>query len=715
MIVVPILLLLQGQNVTHTFSFTPPKPVERVNVAGTFNGWDRNATPLHRAGDAWTVSLSLAPGKHRYKFVLNGDTWVTDPRAQANEGDGTGNVNSVLLIAPEDYNRPASPNDGVVATSALRHEANQDLNFDRGFLTLSLRARPGDLEKVRVAVKGAGEVAMQGAESDELYRRYTARIPWNRKQDFSYHFELEDGGKNFVFGERGFGDASDYRIDAKNFHPLEVPSWVEQSVLYQIFPDRFADGDKSNDPPNVQPWDAKPTYSNRFGGDVAGVRQHLDYLQSLGVKAVYFNPVFEAGSNHRYDTIDYLRIDPQIGTNEEFGALTREMKRRGIRTIVDGVFNHTSTKFFAFDDVVKNGAASKYTGWYTFKGFPVKVQDPPNYVAWFNYPSMPKVNHANPEFRQYLLNVPKFWAQHADIAGWRLDVANEVPMDFWRDFRRTLKSMDPNNWILGEEWGDASRWLQGDQWDSVMDYPFRGAVLNFVGKEGSGKPSELLDRLMAAYARYAPQVSRNAMNMLSSHDTPRILTMCGGDRDLAKLAATIQFTWPGTPSIYYGDELGMEGDKDPDNRRGMAWDRVTKDNDFLAHYRKLVELRNSNPVLQSGDPVRLFADDAEGTAGYARELDGKVAVVLLNRSGVSHKISASLQRLSRRNLNLVDALSGKAVSASSSGQIQITLAPKSAAVLIPHSGLTRHYRIGAGSRRTATAPPASIAITRGNS
>jgi glycosidase len=703
----PLLAFVQAQTVPHTFTFVPPQPVRQVNVAGTFNNWDKNATPLKRSGDAWTVNLSLSPGKHRYKFVLDGETWVTDPKAQANEGDGNGNVNSVLLIVPADYARPASPRDGQVAVSALEHQTQVPyFNFDRGRLTLSLRTRPNDVAGAKVVVKGVGEFPMEGSDVDELYRRYTAGIPWDRKRDLSYHFELADGGKTFVYGKAGFGDPTDYRVDAKSFHPFEVPQWVEKGVIYQIFPDRFANGDPQNDPKGVEPWDAKPTYSNRFGGDVAGVRQHLDYLQGLGIKTVYFNPVFRAGSNHRYDTFDYLKIDPEIGTNEEFGALTREMRRRGIRTVLDGVFNHTATKFFAFDDVVRNGAASKYTGWYTFKGFPVKVQEHPNYVAWFDYPSMPKVNHANPEFRRYLLDVPKFWSQNAAIAGWRLDVANEVPMDFWRDFRRELKARDRDTWILGEEWGDATRWLQGDQWDSVMDYPFRGAVLNFVGKDGSGRPSDLLTGLMASYTRYAPQVSRNAMNLISSHDTPRILSMCGGDKELAKLAATIQFTWAGTPSIYYGDELGMAGEKDPDNRRGMEWGRAIAGNDVLAHYRRLIALRNSSPVLQSGDPVVLDADDAAGTAVYARVLDPRkeqFAIVAVNRSSVSRKFATSLRRFSRRTLDIVDALGDRPVSVSPEGQVLITLAPKSAAVLIPRPGSPRHSRLGTGSRRPASA------------
>jgi len=696
--------------ISHTFTLVPPRPAKKVNLAGAFNGWDKAATPMTLGADGktWTITVPLKPGKYGYKFVLDGEEWITDPHGR-NEGDGNGNTNSILLIVPGDYVGTASPNDGVIATSALQHVTQVPyLNFDHGRLTLSLRTRPNDLANTAVVVKGLGTFPMTGVNTDEFYRLNTASIPWDRKGDLVYHFELTDGGKTFDFGPNGIG-AGDFKVSAKEFRPFEVPNWVEKGVIYQIFPDRFDNGDKKNDPANVVPWNSVPTYGNHFGGDIAGVRKHLGYLKALGISTVYFNPVFQSSSNHRYDTIDYLKIDPEIGTNEEFGQVTREMKRMGIRTVVDGVFNHTATKFFAFNDVVQKGAKSPYTKWYTFQSFPVKVQENPNYVAWFNYPSMPKINQANPETRAYLLNVPKFWAKNAAIAGWRLDVANEVPMDYWRDFRKTVKKIDRNNWILGEEWGDANRWLTGDQWDSVMDYPFRGAILDFVGKDGGGKPSQLLSSLMGVYGMYAPQVSRNAMNLLGSHDTPRIRTMCGGDADLAKLAAAIQFTWPGTPSIYYGDELGMEGDKDPDNRRVMDWPNASSGNPFLSFYQRLIQIRNETPALQSGDPVVLSTDDGQGTAVYGRVLDGdkgEVAIVAINRSSEARQVTISAGRLTKRTISFIDALGDRKVTPTGSGNLLVNLAPKSAAVLIPQSGLSLLSRPGAGMHQVPVAPSA---------
>lgn len=678
----------QAETVAHTFSVTLDRPATQVYLAGTFNNWDKRATKMALGPDGKTYSTTvrLQPGKHQYKFVLDEDTWIVDPTGKC-EPDGNGNTNSVLLILPKDYIADAKPSDSVIAESALLHSTEAPyFNYDRGRLTLSLRARPNDLDAAELQLDGDVRIKMRFEKIDDLYGRYIVSVPWDRKKDFEYAFYVKSGYRPGLFGPKGLSasmrDVPRFKI-AKGYQPFEVPKWVERSVLYQIFPDRFENGDKSNDPKDVEPWDAKPEYFNRYGGDVAGVRKRMGHLSSLGVNCVYFNPIFKAPSNHRYDATDYLTLDPTFGTNDDFARLTRELKAKGIKTVLDGVYNHTAVDFFAFADVRQKGKDSQYADWYTFHSFPVQVKENPNYVAWFNFPSMPKLNLSNPKTREYMLNIPRFWDQKAEIAGWRLDVANEVQMDFWRDFRKVVKGIDRDNWIVGEVWGDGSPWLKGDQWDSVMNYRFRGAVLGFVGAEGSGRPSEFLNGLMSVYNSYAPQVSRNMMNLLGSHDTPRILTLCGGDRDLAKLAAVIQFTWVGAPSIYYGDELGMEGDKDPDNRRGMRWDLATSQNDFLALYRRLVKLRRENRALQSGDPHPMFSDDAQGTLAYARVLDNDFALVAVNRSAEVREVSIPLAGFPTRHSTYTDALTGRTVKVGADRHLLISLPPKAAAVLIP--------------------------------
>ena len=527
-------------------------------------------------GRTWRLTLNLPYGRQTYKFVLSGssgETWIADPQAKTVR-DPDGNTNSLLTLLPTDYARPARPDDGMIAASALLHEPSDIsyLNYDRGALRFALRARPNDLRGVTLVVNGKPipmePATAEGARSDadDLYTRYIAHVPWDRKSDLSYTFALADSARTAAFGADGLAPAgakaTPFTLRAKTFQPFVVPAWVEKSVIYQIFPDRFADGDRRNDPPDVVAWDTKPTYNNRFGGDTAGVREHLDYLSGLGVSAVYFNPVFASPSNHRYDTSDYKKVDPQFGTNAEFADLTRAMKARGIRTVMDFAFNHTATDFSAFTDVRQKGAASPYKDWYFVHSFPVHGGEKPNYDAWYGYESMPKLNVLNPSTRDYLLGVADYWEGEIPLGGMRLDAANEVNPRFWRLLRAQVKTAHPDTWIVGEVWGDGTPWLGGDQWDSVMDYPFRDACLRFFA-QGTMKPTEFTGSLMTLYSRYAPQVSRNLMNLLSSHDTPRFLTLCKSDAPVDKLAVAVQLTWAGTPSIYYGEELGMEGRQGP--------------------------------------------------------------------------------------------------------------------------------------------------------
>jgi len=672
------------------FTYIAEPGTKSVFLAGTFNNWNKEATPMQRDpdGKTWRVTVPLTYGVHYYKFVVNGETWVTDPKANS-ENDGNGNINSQCIVYPPDYTRPARPDDGELAVSALQHQQKAPfLNYDRGQLTLSLRLRPNDARLVTaVLTDGHREqrYPLHLITHDALYARYVTQVPWDRKHDLVYRFDITDGSRVFHYDTIGLDNtaAKPFRLSAQGFKPFVVPDWVQHSVLYQIFPDRYDDGDKRNDPSDVQPWDGKPSYSNRFGGDAAGVRRHLDYLQSLGISAVYFNPLFASPSNHRYDAQDYKKIDPQFGTNEEFIALSRDMQKRGIRTVMDFAFNHTSPTFFAFQDIRDKGKASAYTNWYFIHSYPVRVQEHPNYTAWFGYPSMPKLNVLNPTTHDYLLSVVDYWKQRLPLAGLRLDAANEVDPRFWRDLRKHAKAIDPNLWIIGEVWGDGSPWLSGDQWDAVMDYPFREACISYFA-DGKTSPTQFMDRLMAIYGSYAPQVSRNLMNPLSTDDTPRFLTLCNGNGDLDRLAATMQFAWVGMPSIYYGEEIGMQGGKDPDNRRGMEWKKATPDNPMLRYYKRLIAIRKSSPALQAGDPQVLKADDATNTLTFSRILGNDVALVAINRSSEKRTITIPVPAIAQGQ-HFVEALSGRHI-VPVEGALQVTLPALQGAILLPTRG-----------------------------
>mgnify|MGYP000908087857 CR=1 FL=1 len=697
----------QQDTARHAFVYRADRPLTTVHLAGTFNHWNKGVTPMtvDADGRTWRVTLPLPFGSHRYKFVLDGETWVTDPAAKS-ENDGNGNINSVLVLFPPDYARPARPNDGVTAKSALLHETRVPFrNYDRGALTLSLRVRPGDVRAVTL-VSGAGKQPKKRTPlrpvargTNELYTRFVARLPWDRKTDLAYWFEVADGPKIIRYGAAGVsaGTPKPFVLSAKAFQPFAVPGWVEKTVFYQIFPDRFDNGSAENDPKEKAPWDTAPQWFHRFGGDAAGVRKRADYLQSLGVSAVYFNPVFASPSNHRYDAADFRRIDPEFGTNAEFASLTRDLEKRGIRTVMDFVFNHSATTFGPFADVREKGPASPYKDWFFVREYPVRIDGPgaPNYVGWNGYAAMPKMNVLHPPTRDYLLGLVDFWDKEVALSGMRLDVANEVDPRFWRLLRERAKRLDPQMWIVGEVWGDGTPWLGGDQWDSVMNYPFRDACLRFFAEEKE-TPSQFLARLMGVYESYAPQVSRNLMNLLSSHDTPRFLTQCGGDAARHRLAAAVQFTWVGAPSIYYGEELGMEGGPDPDNRRGMRWDLATPDNAMLRYYKRLIAARNASPALKSGDPQILFTDDAAGTLAYARVLPGAApdaAVLVLNRSDRPRRVRIALPAPLRARAGtgaLVEAIAGRKLPVGAGDtHLTLTLAPRTAALLLPARSATR--------------------------
>lgn len=660
----------------HTFVYEASGHLQSVHVAGTFNNWTIGPDPmvLEQGTLKWKLTKNLAPGQHQYKFVLNSNEWITDPKAEKNLDDGNGNINSLLNLTTAEMRKPASRTDIGITASGLEHRVEPPYYaFDRGKALLKLRARKGDLARATVVI-GEKSIPLAISDADEFHEWFSTSIPWAEKKPMAYRFEIVSGSRRTSFGAEGLDKKSNFEIGAGQNRPADVPSWPEQSVTYQIFPDRFENGDRSNDPTDVVGWDAAPTYSNFFGGDVAGIRKRIPYLKSLGIKAIYFNPIFKSPANHGYETTDYHVIEPRFGTNEEFGDMTRDLRKNGIRTVLDGVFNHTATNFGPFADIVKNGQASSFKDWFFIKSYPVKVGDPPNYEAWFGFPSLPKVNTANQAAFDYMQGVPAFWDTRADIAGWRLDVGNEIPMPFWREFRKNVKKLGQDRWIVGEVWGDGSGWLnKGDQWDSVMGYQFRDAVLKFIAT-GSMKPSEYFRQLMRVNDSYAPGVSRNLMILLGSHDTPRILTLCKSDLDRAKMAATLQLTWIGAPSIYYGDELGMEGDRDPENRRGMTWNTATDSNPMLKHYRALIAARNTSRALQSGEAKLLLADDANGVLAYSRTMGSEAAVTVINRSDRPRTVNLKVPAGTYRNIFDEKPLP------SPNGIAKVTLGPKSSAV-----------------------------------
>lgn len=420
---------------------------------------------------------------------------------------------------------------------------------------------------------------------------------------------------------------------------MTVPDWVHDAIFYQIFPDRFRNGDTSNDPPVVLPWNACATSKGFHGGDLAGVTQGLDYLLDLGINAIYLNPIFLAASNHRYDTMDYYRIDPKLGTLDDFHILIREAHRRHVRVILDGVFNHCGRGFFAFADVLENGPYSPYKDWFHIKHFPVDAyssRELRDYEGWWNHKSLPKFNTGYLRVRQYLLNVGRYWMeQGAD--GWRLDVPNEINDDtFWAEFRHTVHSANPEAYLVGEIWDALPRWVGGAHFDGLMNYPFRTATLGLLG--GNWTPNHYATFITELARTYPLEHSLAMYTLLGSHDVERVKTMLGGDVAKVKLAGLLQFGYMGAPAIYYGDEVGLEGGKDPACRGGFPWDEKHWDHDLRGWFQKLARLRKSIPALKRGDFHVVNAYDSEHGVAFARRYEGETIIVAANASDVTRSM-----------------------------------------------------------------------------
>jgi glycosidase len=439
--------------------------------------------------------------------------------------------------------------------------------------------------------------------SDQLFDYWFTSItpPFRR---LKYGFSLSDGVETTYYTEKGFmnerptdtGECFAFPF-VNSIDIFNAPSWVKDTVWYQIFPERFGNGNPAIDPEGTLEWgNADPTPTNFFGGDLQGVIDHIDYLKDLGITGIYFTPIFKAHSNHKYDTIDYLEIDPQFGDNETFKRLVEVCHENGIRIMLDAVFNHSGFYFPQFQDVLEKGEQSRYKDWFHTREFPLITEPVPNYDTFAFTPFMPKLNTENPEVKEYLLEVGRYWVREFDIDGWRLDVANEVDHAFWREFRHEVKKIKSDLYILGEIWHDSMPWLRGDQFDAVMNYPFTTNILNLFAKRTISN-KEFIENMVNVLHMYPKNVNEVSFNLVGSHDTPRILTECNEDIRRVKLIYTIMLTFVGTPCIYYGDEIGLTGVQDPGCRKCMEWDESKQDRDLFDHISKLIKLRYDHPLL----------------------------------------------------------------------------------------------------------------------
>ena len=462
---------------------------------------------------------------------------------------------------------------------------------------------------------------------------------------------------------------------------MTTPSWVKDAIFYQIFPDRFAKSDEN--PARILPfedWDSAPTNYGFKGGDLYGVIEKLDYLQELGINAIYFNPVFASASNHRYHTFDYYNVDPLLGGNDALKKLLKEAHKRGIRVVLDGVFNHASRGFWQFHHVLETGAASPYIHWFHFDedrltgkkhwgAYPSHHEDQAlknedsltaiGYRAWWNLPALPKFNTNDPAVREFLFDVAEYWIKFG-IDGWRLDVPGEIDDDeFWREFRRRVRKINPEAYIVGEIWHEAQRWLQGDQFDAVMNYLFTAVSLNYfasshlnmdvITQAGGFKDrirpmhahdfANEVDRILDLYPR---DITFAQLNLLDSHDMPRFLSCVNGDKNSLKLAWLFMFTLPGAPCIYYGDEIGVDGGHDPECRKSFPWDESKWDKDLLDYAKACIAMRTEHTALRQGEYKRIYAEGS--VMVFSREHEGEKIITAFNVSNEKQTIELKFEK-----------------------------------------------------------------------
>ncbi|MHC5111564.1 MAG: alpha-amylase family glycosyl hydrolase [Planctomycetota bacterium] len=701
-------------NFSCRFRFENPT-AQSVSLVGTFNGWNPTAHKLSNNGKGiWTVFVEIPPGIWHYKFVVDGGEWRFDPANPERLADGFQGYNSVLKLGglARLAESPARKGDERIHTIGLRHDPESTRYRQRvgeGAIVLRYRTLAGDVDQVQVAFRQGSRVPMKVVHSDEMFETYEASVQLDALEKapgadpnatpFEYTFVLVDGDEQRCHH-------GTFVLESSGSPLLTTPEWARHAVWYQIMLERFRDGDPSNNPQPCRNW--KSEWSRRagweesgrrfnphrrhYGGDLAGLENRLPYLSSLGVNAIYLNPIFKARSHHKYDAINYLHVDDHFGTrgdyeriaatedlmdpttwrwtdtDHRFLNLLKRAHKRGIRIVLDGVFNHVGTHHPAFLDVRQNRQSSRYADW-----FDVTSWDPFRYSGWAGHGALPIFKKSESGFASEAVKRHVF-----DVT------TNEVPQPFWIEWRQLVKEINPDALIIGEIWGPAESWLDGSQFDSVMNYPFAEAVLAWVcNRQRKITVSELDRRLARLRLAYPAAATYCLQNLVGSHDTDRLVSMAhnpdrdydrmnrsGRDSDYdntkppeaayrrARLVALLQMTYVGAPMIYYGDEVGMWGADDPECRKPMLWSDLgpydapgqnSVMEDHLAWYRRLIAIRRQHGSLRTGSFETLLINDDADTWVFLRRSDDDQVLVVVNASDEARRVAVTLPAYTARS------------------------------------------------------------------
>ena len=466
-----------------------------------------------------------------------------------------------------------------------------------------------------------------------------------------YFFEFTDmQGEKVYYGNYEFDKESitnrdrmfDCPQNLREEEMFEVPDWAANKVVYQIFPSRFA----ASQPVDKKLWYKAPiTPMDDLHGDFRGIIDHLDHIQDLGIDVIYMTPSFKSNSCHKYDTIDYYEIDPSFGTKEELKELVQKAHDRGMKVVMDAVFNHTGKEFFAFKDILEKGEKSKYLDWYYIDELPLKGKwgEIPNFLCFGYYGGMPKLNLKNPEVEKYITDIACYWIRECDIDGWRLDVGDEISHFFWKRFRRAIKAVKKDMLIIGEIWHYAGDFLEGDDWDTVMNYPFYLNLIDLLADEKISV-SQFVQNLGYLKGRLHKKCYPLMWNLIDSHDTARFLHLCKDNKKKQHLAAAFQLLLPGMPMIYYGDEYAMPGANDPDCRRGMYWDEEYQDKEMFEWYKRLLQVRKAHTCIVEGELAESITRDEDETIVLIRKNGEETIALIFNCSNHTKEFKEYAQK-----------------------------------------------------------------------
>ena len=712
-----------------TFEYKAPYKAEVVYVTGDFANWNPTAYRMtyFQAEDIWRKTLKLKEGKYHYKFVINGSDWRYDPKNPQKVEDGYGGFNSVLTVGEAfkiSFNEKTG--DGKIADAGIGFSTDDIEFFNpymKGRIRFFVRTAKNDVEGVFLNISGAKKTKYKMSKffTDSNFDWWIAYVQTKGKE-LKFYFSIKDAGTVRFLGENGvvknLKELKKFYLSDTFENMLETPHWAKNVVWYQIMVDRFRNGSEENDPPGTLPfsWDwfkkterekregfYKVVWDRKFGGDLIGVYEKLGYLNDLGITGIYFNPVFKSESYQKYNTDNYLHIDDTFykkgdidevankedlldpftwkytPTDKYFFDFISQAHSKGIRIIIDGVFNHSGEKFPAFVDLKKNGKNSKFKDWYVvtdWNVFETQANMGKGYIGWAGFGGLPEFNEDEnglvPPVRDFIFNVTRRWlkpgADFTGIDGWRLDVPMCIKKPFWLGWRKVVKNAKPQAFTVGEIWTKAGDWLnKGETFDAVMNYELAKAIVKFfIDKRTKISATEFDKKIRELLFVYPYQIALVQYNLTNSHDTDRIASMIKNpdrvyntknrlqnpdgrnydnspptkkDYEILKLIWSFEFFYPGCPSIYYGDEVGMWGADDPNNRKPMWWEDIKYENknyrinyDLKNFVRKLIAARNTYPVLRLGEFYPVMRDDARDVLVYKRIFDDEVAFLVVNNS-----------------------------------------------------------------------------------